>query len=306
MAKNKKLKYLITGGLGFIGHNLVKQLQSQKHEVQVIDALTTYSVYDKEEMESLYNQRLKEINDNTQIYKEDVCTPDIDAVFTQFKPDTVIHLADFPDASTVASNPVEAARTMCVGLANLLDCAKRHKTKKFVYVSTGKYEDKDNEDGQYSIWKIAGEELVKQNGVPYVIVRPGQVYGPRNISTDLIGSYFTKANSKDTLYVNGASHDLIYVDDCVAGIIQATGANNKTYNISLITKSIKEKDIADKIIKIVKQGKIKEKAHLNHKNYELDCSAAKKELKFAPNITIDKGLKLYHDWLKKTKRTWPE
>jgi len=300
MAKAKKIKYLITGGLGFIGHNLVKQLQSQKHDVQVIDALTTYNVIDAKELEDLYNQRLKQININTQIYKEDICTPELDTVFENFKPDVVVHLASFPREAAVKANPIEAARTMCVGTANLLDCAKRHNTKKFVYVSTGKYEDKDNADGQYSIWKIAGEELVKQNGVPYVIVRPGQVYGPRNISTDLIGNYFKKANSKDTLYVNGASHDLIYVDDCVAGIIQATGANNKTYNISLITKSIKEKDIADKIIKIVKQGKIKEKAHLNHKNYELDCSAAKKELKFAPNITIDKGLKLYHDWLKST------
>jgi len=300
MAKTKKSKYLITGGLGFIGHNLVKQLQSQNHEVQVIDALTTYSVHDKIEMESLYNQRLKEISDNTQIYKEDVCTPDIDIVFNEYKPDTVIHLADFPDASTVANNPVEAARTMCVGLANLLDCAKRHTVKKFVYVSTGKYEDKDNVDGQYSIWKIAGEELVKQNGVPYVIVRPGQVYGPRNISTDLIGSYFTRATKKDTLYVNGASHDLIYVDDCVTGIIQATTAKNKTYNISLITKSISEKDVADKIIKIVKQGKIKEQGYLHKKDYQLDCSAAKKELKFSPNTTIDKGLKLYYDWLKST------
>ena len=141
MAKPKKTKYLVSGGLGFIGHHLVQQLQSQKHDVQIIDALTSYGMHQKEELEDLYNQRLKQINIKTQIYKEDVCTPEVDQVFENFKPEVLIHLADFPNADTVANNAVEAARTMCHGLANILDCAKRHKTKKFVYISTGVYED---------------------------------------------------------------------------------------------------------------------------------------------------------------------
>ena len=51
MAKPKKTKYLVSGGLGFIGHHLVQQLQSQKHDVQIIDALTSYGVHQKEELE---------------------------------------------------------------------------------------------------------------------------------------------------------------------------------------------------------------------------------------------------------------
>ena len=301
MAKPKKTKYLVSGGLGFIGHHLVQQLQSQKHDVQIIDALTSYGVHQKEELEDLYNQRLKMINNKTQIYKEDVCTPEIDQVFENLKPNVVIHLADFPNADSVATNAVEAARTMCQGLANLLDCAKRHDVKKFIYVSTGVYEDNANVDGAYSIWKIAGEELVKQSGIPYVIVRPGQVYGPRNISSDLIGNWFKRATKKDILYVNNLNHALIYVDDCATGIIQASGATNKTYNIGLITESIAEKDVADKIIEIVKQGKVKKQGYLNKKSYQLDCSAAKKELKFKPAVDIDQGLKLYYKWISTKK-----
>jgi len=296
----KKLKYLITGGLGFIGHNLVKQLQKEKNDVQVIDALTTYAVHSKEELEDLYNQRLKQVNNKTQIYKEDICTPEVDQIFANFNPDVVIHLADFPNASTVATNAVEAARTMCQGLVNLLDCAKRHTVKKFVYISTGIYEDKTNVDGQYSIWKIAGEELVKQSAIAHVIIRPGTVYGPRNISTDIIGTMFKKAIEKDILYANNTKHDLIYVDDCVKGIVQASMAENKTYNISL-SQSISEKDIANNIINIVKHGTVKLQQEHELQDNQLDCSESHKEIKFNPKIDIEKGLKLYHNWISTKK-----
>ena len=294
------MKYLVTGGLGFIGHHLVKQLQSQKHDVQIIDALTSYGMHQKEELEDLYNQRLKQININTQIYKEDVCTPEVDQVFENFKPEVIIHLADFPNADAVANNAVEAARTMCHGLANILDCAKRHKTKKFVYISTGVYEDNDNVDGTYSIWKIAGEELVKQSGIPYVIVRPGEVFGPRNITTDLIGTWFKRAMAKEVLYTKKKdTHDFIYVDDCVRGIISAQSAENKTYNISL-NKNVSVEDVANKIVKMVKTGEVRTKGS-NGVVRQLDTETAIKELKFKPAVNIDQGLKLYYKWISTKK-----
>lgn len=300
MAKAKKTKYLVSGGLGFIGHHLVQQLQSQKHDIQIIDALTTYDVHEKTELEDLYNQRLKQINIKTQIYKEDVCTPEVDQVFENFKPEVVIHLADFPNADVVANNAVEAARTMCHGLANILDCAKRHHTKKFVYISTGVYEDNANIDGTYSIWKIAGEELVKQSGIPYVIVRPGEVFGPRNITTDLIGTWFKRAMAKEVLYTKAKdTHDFIYVDDCVRGIILAQSADNKTYNISL-NKSVSVEDVANKIVNIVKTGEVRTKG-FNGIVRELDTATAIKELKFKPTVDIDQGLKLYYKWISTKK-----
>jgi UDP-glucose 4-epimerase len=300
MAKPKKTKYLVSGGLGFIGHHLVQQLQSQKHDIQIIDALTTYDVHEKTELEDLYNQRLKQINIKTQIYKEDVCTPEVDQVFETFKPEVLIHLADFPNADTVANNAVEAARTMCHGLANILDCAKRHNTKKFVYISTGVYEDNANVDGTYSIWKIAGEELVKQSGIPYVIVRPGEVFGPRNITTDLIGTWFKRAMANEVLYTKKKdTHDFIYVDDCVRGIILAQSAENKTYNISL-NKSVSVEDVANKIIKIVKTGEVRTKG-FNGVVRQLDTATAIKELKFKPAVDIDQGLKLYYKWISTKK-----
>ena len=83
MAKRKRI--LVTGGLGLIGTNVVKLLQSTKQDVRIIDALTTYGTIDQTELEDLYNQRLTEINTKTQIYKEDICIPEIDQIFEDFQ-----------------------------------------------------------------------------------------------------------------------------------------------------------------------------------------------------------------------------
>lgn len=316
MAKNKK-KYLITGGLGFIGHIVVKQLQKQKHDVQVIDALTTYGYYDKNELEELYNQRLKKISSNTQIYKEDICVPEIDQVIENFRPDVVIHLADFPNAELVKKNPVEASRTMCNGLANILDCCARHSIPKVVYASSGleygttekanEFE-KMNVSGQYSIWKIAGEELVKEfarsSQQSYSIVRLGTVYGPLDISNHFIGTWFKRAIANDTIYVENANDklDFTFGEDAAAGIILATDTDNTTFNISKGT-GIKLIDVAHKIKALVKKGKVKEKGKQEtNLSAELDISAAQKDLKYKPKIDIDRGLKEYYNWFKKAKK----
>ena len=316
MAKPKKQKILVTGGLGLIGHNVIKQLQSLKHNVQAVDALTTYGVLVKDEIEYLFGERLKNINTSTQIYKEDICTPEIDQVFDQFKPDIVIHCASFPREATVSANPMEAARTMCVGTANILDCCKRHKTNKFVYISSsmvyGDFEnavedDQLNPSGQYSIWKIAGEELVKQYADEtkqnVVILRPTAVYGPLDVSDRVIGTFFKRAIANETLYVNGKDEtlDFTYITDTAEGIVMAALAKDidGIFNISRGKKE-KIKVVADIIVKLVGKGKVKvrgKKSSMPSRG-TLDCTKARKAFKFNPKIDIEEGLKNYYDWVK--------
>ena len=324
MTTTKKKKILVTGGLGNIGHHVVKKLQAMKHEVQVIDALTTYGITPADELEDLINQRLLQINKKTPIYKEDICTPAVDQVFDLFKPDVVVHLAGFPGPYYVEKNPIEASRTMCVGVANVLDCCTRHKTDRFVYISSDSVygdfdhaleDDKLDPNGQFSIWKIAGEELVKnytnETGQSHVILRPSVVYGEREQSDRMIGDYFKRAIANTTLYVKGKDQmlDFTYVKDLADGIALASTTENVAgiYNIS---RGKKEKivDVANLIVKLVGKGKVK--TIDKKKNFincgTLDCSKAEDEFKFKPKTNIEKGLDLYYNWLKKTKRTWPE
>ncbi len=317
MAKSKKTKILVTGGVGLIGHNVIKELQkSRKNDVQAVDAFTTYGTLPNEELEYLFAQRLKEIDTNTQIFKEDICVPQIDEIFKTFQPDVVIHLASFPNEATVNANPIEAARTMCVGTANLLDCCTRHKTNRFVYISSSMVygdfneateENTLNPSGQYSIWKIAGEELVKEynraTGQDYVIIRPTAVYGPLDVSNRVIGTFFKRAMADETLYVNGKEEtlDFTYVRDTATGIALASVAKNVTgtYNIS---RGKKEKilDVANAIVKLVGKGTVKvvEKKTNMPSRGTLDCTSAMMAFKFNPKIDIEEGLKNYYDWIK--------
>ena len=319
MAKTKKTRILVTGGVGLIGHNVIKELQkSRKNDVQAVDAFTTYGSLPNEELEYLFAHRLKEIDANTQIFKEDICVPEINEIFKTFQPDVVIHCASFPNEAAVKANPIEAARTMCVGTANLLDCCKRHKTSKFVYISSsmvyGDFDEASEENtlnpcGQYSIWKIAGEALVKEynrtTGQDYVIIRPTAVYGPLDVSNRVIGTFFKRAMADETLYVNGKDEtlDFSYVQDTATGIALASVAKDVTgtYNIS---RGKKEKivDVANAIVKLVGKGTVKVRGKKDNMPSRgiLDCTSAMMAFKFNPKISIDKGLELYYNWYKQS------
>ena len=315
MAKPKKKKILVTGGMGFIGHNVVRLLQSLKHNVQVVDALTSYGVTDKEELEYLYNQRLTKINKKTQIYKIDIADSSLDQVFDSFKPDVVIHLASFPRQATVRANPTEAAHTMCKGLVNVLDCCARHEVAKVLYASSSmvygnfddaKEDDQLNPSGSYSIWKIAGEELVKEynrnTGLEYVIVRPTAVYGPMDVSDRVVSKFLISAMRDEKLNVNGADEtlDFTFVDDCATGIVLASlGHTIGTYNISRSHRcTIAE--AANLAVKIAGKGtvNIRDKDKDFPSRGTLNTSKAQKDFKFDPKIDIDKGLEMYYNWIK--------
>lgn len=315
MAKPKKKKILVTGGMGFIGHNVVRLLQSLKHDVQVVDALTSYGVTDKEELEYLYNQRLTKINKKTQIYKIDIADSSLDQIFDSFKPDVVVHLASFPRQATVRANPTEAAHTMCKGLVNVLDCCARHEVAKVLYASSSmvygnfddaKEDDQLNPSGSYSIWKIAGEELVKEynrnTGLDYVIVRPTAVYGPMDIGDRVVSKFLISAMRDETLNVNGADEtlDFTFVDDCATGIVLASlGHTIGTYNISRSHRcTIAE--AANIAVKIAGKGtvNIRDKDKDFPSRGTLNTSKAQKDFKFDPKIDIDKGLEMYYNWIK--------
>ena len=115
-------------------------------------------------------QRTKKIN--SPVYNASIESAEtINYVVEKHVPDVVVHLASFPRQKVVNSDPAWGSRTMMEGLFNLLESAKKHQVRRFVYVSSSMvYGNFDNNvvesavcnpEGQYGIMKLAGEWLVK-------------------------------------------------------------------------------------------------------------------------------------------------
>ena len=138
------MKILVTGGLGFIGHNVVRVLESFRHECAIIDNKSDYGIVPENELDYLMLERLCRIK-TRDITIADIEKPFDESIFENV--DIVVHLASFPRQKIVNTNPQWGSRVMSEGLLNLLEMSVRHKIKKFVYVSSsmvygnfGKYE----------------------------------------------------------------------------------------------------------------------------------------------------------------------
>ena len=186
------MKILVTGGLGLIGHNVVSRLESFGHEIVIVDNKTNYGLIPLQELSYLITERTKKIS-TRDIFGVNIADYYLmDEIINDNKPEAIIHLASFPRQKVVNVNPVAGSRTMSEGLINLLELAKKHKVKRFVYISSsmvyGDFVDDVCEDavckpqGQYGIMKLAGEWLVKDytrsSGIEHTIIRPSAVYGP--------------------------------------------------------------------------------------------------------------------------------
>jgi nucleoside-diphosphate-sugar epimerase len=269
------VKVLVTGGAGFIGHNVVRILESQGHECIVIDTCTDYGFIPKEELTYLVDNRLKRIK--SRIRSIDIRESTfVDTIFKTYEPEVVIHMASFPRQKVVEQNPVLASDVMSNGLINLLEKSKKYAVKKFVYISSsmvyGNFEtDVDetaqcNPIGQYGIMKFMGEKLVedysRRGCFDHVIIRPSAVYGEWDVEDRVVSKFMTKAMRGETLKVNGPDEvlDFTYVEDTAQGIVLAATKESANGNIYNITRSEQRqwnlKDAAELAIKIAGQGSL--------------------------------------------------
>jgi nucleoside-diphosphate-sugar epimerase len=319
------MKFLVTGGAGFIGHNVVRILESQGHECIVIDTCTDYGFIPKEELIYLVDNRLKRIN--TQIRKIDIREGVfVDTIFKTYKPDVVIHMASFPRQKVVEQNPVLASDVMSNGLINLLEKSKQHKVKKFVYISSsmvyGDFEaDVDetaqcNPIGQYGIMKFMGEKLVedysRRGCFDHVVIRPSAVYGEWDVEDRVVSKFMTKAMRGEILKVNGPDEvlDFTYVEDTAMGIVLAATKGSANGNIYNITRSEQRqwnlKDAAELAIKIAGQGSLEVAPRdLSFpKRGRLDISRAVRELGYNPQVDVEQGFQRYYDWYSQNPILW--
>lgn len=319
------MKFLVTGGAGFIGHNVVRILEQQGHECIVIDTCTDYGFIPKKELTYLIDNRLKRIK--AKIRSIDIREGQfVDTIFKTYKPDVVIHMASFPRQKVVEQNPLLASDVMSNGLINLLEKSKQHAVKKFVYISSSMvYGDFSHDvleahtcrpQGQYGIMKLMGEKLVEDyhrlDAFDYTIIRPSAVYGEWDVEDRVVSKFMTMAMRGETLRVKGADEvlDFTYVEDTAMGIVLAATqdiANSKIYNI---TRSEQRqwslKDAAELAIKIAGKGslEIQDRDLSFPKRGRLSIMRAQRDLGYAPKVDVEEGFQRYYDWYDQNPVLW--
>jgi nucleoside-diphosphate-sugar epimerase len=313
------MRAFITGGAGFIGHNVIRFLEKQGVECFGVDSRTNYGFVPQDELNYLIKERFSRIR-ATPLVGDIRDTEDMRSRIGTFNCDTIIHLASFPRQKVVSQNPVIASEVMSTGLINLLEAAVVHKIKRFVYISSsmvyGDFETDVTEDaacdpiGQYGIMKYMGEKLVedyaRQYGFEYVIIRPSAVYGEYDVEDRVVSKFMLGAMRGDTLKVKRAGEvlDFTYVEDAAMGIVQATlsaNAANKIYNITRSAeKQYTLKDAAELAISIAGKGDILiQDRDLNFpKRGRLNINRAVNNFDYNPTVNVEEGFKRYYEWFK--------
>jgi nucleoside-diphosphate-sugar epimerase len=311
------MKFLITGGLGLIGHNVTAKLEAKEHEVVITDTQTNYGIIPQDELDYLMAERRKKIATD-RIYRIDITDRDgIDWLVREHKPDVVIHMASFPRQKVVNADPAWGAQVMMEGLINVLESAKHHKVERVVYISSsmvyGDFEDQVTEDsecnpiGQYGIMKLAGEHLVKdyhrRGAFDYVVIRPSAVYGPLDVEDRVVAKFMLAAMRGETLRVNGADEtlDFTYVDDAADGIVSAATrvmSANRVYNITK-SHSVTLLEAAEMIVRIVGKGTVavRDKDTDFPSRGALDIDRARVILGYDPKVDVEEGFQRYYEWL---------
>jgi nucleoside-diphosphate-sugar epimerase len=315
------MKILVTGAAGFIGHNVVRFLEQQGNEIFGIDNRTNYGFIPEDELEYLFKERSKRMR--TFPLVGDIRNGnDIRQRVGIFNIKTIVHLASFPRQKVVEQDPVLASEVMSTGLINLLEAAKLHKIKRFVYISSsmvyGDFENDVNEDavcnpiGQYGIMKYMGEQLVKdyarKYGFEYVIIRPSAVYGEYDVEDRVVSKFMLSAMRGETLKVKGAGEvlDFTYVEDAAMGIAQATmndKSANKIYNITRSdTKLTTLLEAAELAVSIAGKGNIEvmDRDLSFPKRGRLNIERAIQDFDYDPQVNVEEGFRRYYEWFQRS------
>ncbi|MBI5655071.1 NAD-dependent epimerase/dehydratase family protein [Candidatus Uhrbacteria bacterium] len=235
-------KYLVTGGAGFIGSNLVDKLIEAGHEVRVLDIFVT--------------GKRENLNPKAQLFELDFT--DLEAIRPAFEGvDGVFHLGARPSVPYSVEHPVESTQTNIMGTLNVLMAARDAKVKRVVYsASSSAYgiqpqlpqhpDMTPNPQSPYAIQKYVGELYCKQfaklYGLETVCLRYFNIYGPRMNDVGAYVPVFTfflrqvRAGEPLTVFGDGEqSRDFTHVSDAVAANIAAMQSgkvgNGETLNV---------------------------------------------------------------------------
>jgi UDP-glucuronate 4-epimerase len=321
---------LVTGGAGFVGSHACEALLRNGYDVYSVDSFSEY-----------YNPQYKRVNirevERTavsagrqfKVFEGDIRDwAFLDGVFSEARPDMVIHLAACAGVRPSIADPKLYADVNIGGTMNILECLKKYEIKRHIFASSSSVygnNDKvpfsesdsvDNPISPYAATKKAGELICYTYHHLYHIntacLRFFTVYGPRQ-RPDLAIYKFTKLiieGQTIPFYGDGSTkRDYTYIDDIVDGIMKACkwiDSPEKRYGIFNLGESntISLSHMIETI-----ENELKLKAKLDCQPIQpgdvnityADISKAQKVLGYRPKTNFEEGIALFVDWYKKNR-----
>lgn len=306
---------LVTGCAGFIGSHLVDELLGKGFEVVGTDWHQTMQ-------KSILNPKIKFYDLDVRKKQDKKLDEIMEGV------DTVFHCAAYAAEIMSLYKPAFITETNVVGSVQMIESAIRQNVERFVFLSSNSiygYQSKcpypeeveKQPDDIYAVGKLATEQmlqiLAKVHEMDYTIIRPHNVFGPRqNISDpyrNVIGIWMNRImrGKKPVVYGDGLQERAFtYIEDLVKPTVKAGTSNagkNEIFNIGTdenvslnnAARIVCEAMDFDKGVDYV-PGRLQE-VKISYPSHE----KAKKKLGFVPEWSFEKGVKAMADWVKTQK-----
>ena len=317
-------KIIVTGGLGFIGSNLIDLLLKKNFFVINIDKATYSS--------NQYN--VKEFNSSKKykFIKLDIKNKELKNILFKYKPHGIFNLAAETHVDRSIDNPDSFIQSNIVGVYNLLESfknfSKKHKSK-LIHISTdevygdiltGRSHEKYpyEPSSPYAASKAASDHLVgsyvRTYGLPAIVTNCSNNYGPKQHPEKLIPKliYNILNNKPLPIYGKGTnSREWIYVKDHCDALIKVflkgkigefynIGSNKNKNNLQVTRELLKN---SKKLINLGNKVKINfVKDRPGHDiRYALNSNKIKNKLGWQPKTNFSEGIKLTLDWYFKNK-----
>jgi nucleoside-diphosphate-sugar epimerase len=321
----------LIGGAGFIGHNLALHLKRAGAEVSVIDGLHVNNLlsfaarspdrHGRDLYLKIIHERLDLLHANgIAVHVQDA--RDYHGLSKLLgnvvKPDSIVHLAAVAHAGRSNKDPYSTFDHSLRTLENALDYSRGAELDHFVYLSSsmvyGNFDTASvTEDhpldplGIYGALKVSGERIViaynRVFGLPFTIIRPSALYGPRCVSRRVGQIFIENALKGQTLNVMGDGEerlDFTYIDDLLQGlsrVLTVPAAKGEVFNLTYgqartlneLLSAVQAQFPEAQVARVPRDALIPFRG-------TLCIDKARDLLGYSPEFPLEKGIPAYVDW----------
>ena len=317
------MRYLVTGGAGFMGSNYVRYLLKTYEDVEVL-------VYDK----LSYAGRIENIKDllerdkRIKFVKGDICNEEFfEYIVKEYEPDVIVNFAAETHVDRSINEPAAFIKTNILGVYSILEVLRRSSfSPRLVHISTDEVygsisegsvgeESPFNPSSPYSASKASGDLLVrayyKTYGLDAIVVRPSNNYGPYQYPEKLIPKTIIRALHDKPIPIYGSGEqvrDWLFVEDFAEAleVVVRRGAKGEAYNIPGFNEK-RNIDVVKDILRLLGKPEtlIKHVADRPGHDYRYSMRGDKiLSLGWKPKTSWEQGLRKTIEWYITNKWWW--